>query len=262
MTDGRIVKSGGHVVKNVAGYDLGKLVSGSFGTLAAIVDATFKLSPILPASQTLVLRYADGEALAVDVARLTASQLEPLAIDVHVSIGSPEEPASVRRLLVRFATSPKATSVQSAGARALLTREVDVLEDAPESALWAEQVRRPWSGAGGVIRLSWLPAALPRVLALVDDVQRVAGGAVELTGRAAVGAGFLRVAADPRALRAAVELLRARGSAVANVIVLRQPAADDPIDVWGPAGSDAAIRHSVKTTFDPAGILNAGRGPV
>ena len=45
MTDGRLVKAGGTVVKNVAGYDLGKLVSGSHGTLAAIVDATFKLLP-------------------------------------------------------------------------------------------------------------------------------------------------------------------------------------------------------------------------
>ena len=50
MTDGRLVKAGGTVVKNVAGYDLGKLVSGSHGTLAAIVDVTFKLLPIPLAS--------------------------------------------------------------------------------------------------------------------------------------------------------------------------------------------------------------------
>ena len=54
-------------MKNVAGYDLGKLVSGSFGTLAAIVDATFKLLPMPHASATLLRRYADGNALARDV---------------------------------------------------------------------------------------------------------------------------------------------------------------------------------------------------
>ena len=57
-------------MKNVAGYDLGKLVSGSFGTLAAIVDATFKLVPLPPASATLVADYADADALARDVAAL------------------------------------------------------------------------------------------------------------------------------------------------------------------------------------------------
>ena len=50
MTDGRLVKAGGTVVKNVAGYDLGRLISGSFGTLAAIETATFKLAPLPAAS--------------------------------------------------------------------------------------------------------------------------------------------------------------------------------------------------------------------
>ena len=62
LTDGRLVKAGGTVVKNVAGYDLGKLVSGSFGTLAAIVDATFKLLPIPQASATLDASYDDGRS--------------------------------------------------------------------------------------------------------------------------------------------------------------------------------------------------------
>ena len=87
MTDGRIVRSGGHVVKNVAGYDLAKLISGSFGTLAAIVDATFKLLPIPRTSQTVVASYADGDALAADAARLASSQLEPVALDVQVLVG-------------------------------------------------------------------------------------------------------------------------------------------------------------------------------
>ena len=82
LTDGRIVKAGGHVVKNVAGYDLGKLASGSFGTLAAIVDATFKLLPIPQASATLDASYDDGEVLARDVMQVSTSQLEPMAFDV------------------------------------------------------------------------------------------------------------------------------------------------------------------------------------
>ncbi len=57
LTDGRLIKSGGNVVKNVAGYDLGKLISGSFGSLAAIVSATFKLTPLPAASSTLIATF-------------------------------------------------------------------------------------------------------------------------------------------------------------------------------------------------------------
>ena len=62
-TDGRLVKAGGHVVKNVAGYDLGKLMSGSFGSLAAIVTATFKLAPLPPATATLLSAFDGSSSL-------------------------------------------------------------------------------------------------------------------------------------------------------------------------------------------------------
>ena len=115
MTDGRLVKAGGTVVKNVAGYDLGKLVSGSHGTLAAIVDATFKLLPIPLASTTLVATYADGNALAHDVTVLSGSQVELSAFDMSVS----NEGRWI--LLMRMASSPAATAAQAAEARRLLT---------------------------------------------------------------------------------------------------------------------------------------------
>ena len=73
LTDGTLVKSGGHVVKNVAGYDLAKLLSGSHGSLAAIVDATFKLLPIPHTSKTVLASYADGDALSADAAMLAGS---------------------------------------------------------------------------------------------------------------------------------------------------------------------------------------------
>src|SRR5499427_9566622 len=63
-TDGVLSKAGGRVVKNVAGYDLSKLVAGSFGSLAAIVSATFKLAPIPAASKTLRIDLSEGTRLA------------------------------------------------------------------------------------------------------------------------------------------------------------------------------------------------------
>ena len=70
-------------MKNVAGYDLGKLVSGSFGSLAAIVTATFKLLPMPVAFHTLIATFRTGEAAARAAAALNDSQLEPIASEIH-----------------------------------------------------------------------------------------------------------------------------------------------------------------------------------
>src|SRR5712691_7744396 len=84
-TDGVLSKAGGQVVKNVAGYDLSKLMAGSFGSLAAIVTATFKLSPLPAASRTLVATARDPEDLTRLVHDVMASQLEPIAFEIHLS---------------------------------------------------------------------------------------------------------------------------------------------------------------------------------
>src|SRR5262245_56878132 len=120
LTDGRIVKAGGHVVKNVAGYDLGKLVSGSFGTLGAIVDATFKLLPIPQASTTLEATYDDGDVLSRDALQILASQLEPMAFDLRLE-------GATYRLRLLFASSPAAVSSQVEAAQRLLSRPSSVL---------------------------------------------------------------------------------------------------------------------------------------
>jgi glycolate oxidase FAD binding subunit len=254
LTDGRIVKAGGHVVKNVAGYDLGKLVSGSFGTLGAIVDATFKLLPIPQASATLEASYDDGEVLARDVMQVSTSQLEPMAFDVMLDDGH-------CRLRMLFASSPAAVSSQVESAQRLLSKPSVVVTGDPEMDLWTDQVRSPWAGSGAVIRFGWLPAKLADVVTLMHDVQQIAG-AVVMAGRAGAGAGLVRVDGDVRAQAAVVERLRS-SVWVGNVAVLRAtPELKQRVDVWGPASSAAAAATALKTMFDPAGILNAGRGPV
>ena len=262
MTDGRLVKSGGHVVKNVAGYDLAKLVSGSFGTIAAIVDATFKLLPIPQTSQTIVASYADGDALAADAASLAASQLEPVALDARVVLGQPgAEP--LRQLAVCFATSPEATRVQVVETRqGLATPSQQLLEGTAEGAWWSEHVRHPWTLAGSTVRLSWLPAALADVLRLVEELQRTSGGAMELTARTALGAGFLRLDGNDDAVAKAIEKLRAR-PIVTNVVVLRHGGAlKKSVDPWGTLPESVRLMQTLKRSFDPAGVLNAGRGPI
>jgi glycolate oxidase FAD binding subunit len=254
LTDGRIVKAGGHVVKNVAGYDLGKLVSGSFGTFGAIVDATFKLLPIPQASATVDASYDDGEVLARDVMQVSTSQLEPMAFDVMLDAGQ-------YRLRLLFASSPDAVSAQVESAQRLLSRPSMVVTGDPEMDVWVDQVRSPWAGTGAVIRFGWLPAKLADITTLVHDVQQMAGSIV-MCGRVGVGAGLMRVDGDMRTQAAVVERLRS-SVWVGNVAVLR--ASRDlkhHVDVWGPASSAADAARALKGMFDPAGILNAGRGPI
>jgi glycolate dehydrogenase FAD-binding subunit len=256
LADGNLVKAGGNVVKNVAGYDLGKLMSGSFGGLAAIVSATFKLAPRPAASSTVVAVFRNREAFVQAAAAIGSSQLEPAAFDLHVS--------GEHRLLIQFASAPAAVEAQEDAARRLMTDgEVEILSGARESELWANHGQQVWSERGAVLRLSWLPAALPHVLAVVDEIKQLGAASVELVGRTGVGAGLIRVHAEVPIQVAAIERLRKKPGVLGNVVVLRGAAAvKEQTDVWGLSSDVSTLLRGLKQALDPAGILGAGRGPV
>jgi glycolate oxidase FAD binding subunit len=255
LTDGRLVKSGGTVVKNVAGYDLGKLVSGSHGSYAAIVDATFKLLPVPPASSTLLATYAITDALARDVAGLSASQVELTSFDIRVTS------YAGLQLLLRTASSPAGVEAQASAAARLLSSPATRMSGEDERSLWAEQIRLPWAGGGTVVRFSWLPAKLPAVLSLLERLRRSDGRLTVFAGRT-MGAGLARFDGDEGACRAAIAELRASPD-LGHVVVLRATRSlKTQLDVWGPPAASAPMARSLKGMFDPAGILNAGRGPI
>jgi glycolate oxidase FAD binding subunit len=255
LTDGRLVKAGGTVVKNVAGYDLGKLVSGSFGTLAGIVDVTFKLVPVPASSATLVAWYQDPVALARDVAALDSSQIEPAAFDIRA-----EDAERPYQLKLRIATSPAARDAQIGAARTLITGDAAVLTDMAERAAWAAQLDTMSSG-DATVRFGWLPAQLPQVLTLLADVRRSDDVAVIFTGRV-LGTGTARLSGETTAVAAAVGRLRASAE-VGNVVLLRgSHELKARVDVWGPGRDSDRVVRAVKKALDPAAILNAGRGPI
>jgi glycolate dehydrogenase FAD-binding subunit len=255
LTDGRLAKAGGTVVKNVAGYDLGKLVSGSHGTLAGIVDVTFKLVPIPQASATLVAGYTNAAALARDVAALDATQIEAAAFDICAEGG--ETPFQLK---LRIATSPAARDAQIAAARSLVSGQTTILTDAAERAVWAAQLD-VLSHGDATVRFSWLPSRLLQVLELLTELQRAGHVQVLFAGRV-MGAGAARLIGEQTALGAAVERLRA-SSDVGNVVLLRgSRELKQRVDVWGPEWPSDRVARAVKQTLDPAGILNAGRGPI
>jgi glycolate oxidase FAD binding subunit len=263
-TDGRLVKAGGNVVKNVAGYDLGKLISGSCGSLAAIVSATFKLAPLPTSSATLAAAFRDPHRMTQAVSAIGSSQLEPSAFDLRASSDGRVSRSMPCRLLIQFATTPAAVGAQVEEARTLLPAdELDVLTGTGEAQLWRDHTRRLWESDGAVVRVSWLPAALDAVLALISDIGRDGSRSVELVGRAGVGAGLIRIEGDVATTVRAIERLRDQSDVVGHVVVLRADAAvKDQADVWGPTGDTAALLGAVKRALDPAGILNAGRGPL
>jgi glycolate dehydrogenase FAD-binding subunit len=267
LTDGRLIKAGGNVVKNVAGYDLGKLVSGSFGSLAAIVSATFKLTPLPAASSTLVATFERADSLVAALAAITSSQLEASAIEVrtasdeHASVGS----ASRRtyQLLLKFESTPGALNAHVQKARALAgDASCEVVAAGSEADVWRAHTRTIWASPGAVVKAAWLPASLGAVLAFMDDLRGTAAS-VELVGRAALGSGLFRFDADVHVQRNIVERLRSRSDVFRHVVVLRAGAQlKQQLDVWGQLGDAGLLGASVKHELDPHGILNAGRGPV
>jgi glycolate oxidase FAD binding subunit len=265
-TDGRLVKAGGNVVKNVAGYDLGKLVTGSFGSLAVVVRATFKLLPMAPAIATTRVRFAEPLAGAAAAHAVAASQLDPVALEIHARAGGSATGEPPVEIAVRFASTPVVVDAEVAKTARLMQRfECEPLpptRDAEDDAWWRAYGERPWEGTGAVARISWLPAALEGVLTLVNDLGRTAPR-VELTGRAGLGVGLLRVDGDGDTQLEAVRRLRERGDLLRQVTVLRAaPLVKGAIDVWGGPAGTATMHQAIKRAFDPAGILNAGRGPV
>ena len=255
LTDGRLAKAGGTVVKNVAGYDLGKLVSGSHGTLAGIADVTFKLVPIPQTSATLVAWYPDAAALARDVTALDATQIEPAAFDIRVEDG--ETPFQLK---LRIATSPAARDAQITAARSLISGQTTILTDAAEQSAWAAQLD-VLSHGDATVRFSWLPSRLLQVLELLAELQRAGHVRALFAGRV-MGAGAARLIGEQTALAAAVERLRGSPD-VGNVVLLRgSRELKERVDVWGPERASDRVARAVKQALDPVGILNARRGPI
>ena len=263
-TDGVLAKAGGQVVKNVAGYDLSKLVTGSFGSLAAIVSATFKLAPLPAASKTLTIDLPAGAALAPIVKAVMSSQLEPLAFEIRG-----EAKSLALHALLRFASLPTVVDAQIAQATTILRAcaagaTFTVVDGDAEQTLWREHAQRLWSDDGAIVRVSWLPANIDQMLAALKygPTFGIDTSDLEIVGRAAVGAGLARIGGDVDAQVRAIESLRA-STTVGNVVVVRGSAElAARVDVWGSHGDRQPLFDALKRTLDPHNVLNAGRGPL
>jgi glycolate oxidase FAD binding subunit len=257
--DGNLAKAGGQVVKNVAGYDLSKILSGSFGSLAAIVSATFKLSPVPPASSTIVIPHLSSISRIVEA--IAASQLEPSAFELDMLAVPGEKP--VLRCLLRFASFTEVVEAETANALARIAAVHPAfyeLTGDEERELWEGWRSRPWAQPGLVVRASWLPGKIADMFAIVSALsERVT---VEVIARIGVGSGLFRIEGSRKASLEAIGFMRAEPDVLGNVVVLRAPAELKSREwVWG-TGSANPIAAALKRELDPHGILGAGRGPI
>jgi len=246
LSDGTVAKAGGKVIKNVAGYDLAKLFTGSHGTLGAIVQLSVRLHPLPPETVTVTGEAGDPAAIAAAATDLSHSPLEQQSLDVRWHDGR-------GAVLVRFAgVAPR--SQAEAAERRLREQglDTDIAED--DEALWQAQRDGQRSAAGAVIKVSGLQTQLTSVLSVAGRL-----GAV-VVGRAGLGLSWLRLEdRGPGEMVAAIDEVR-RELAPASCPVLDAPAeVRRQIDPWGPLDPGALLlMRRVKERFDPAGVCNPG----
>jgi len=248
--DGRVARAGGKVVKNVAGYDLARMLCGSRGSLAVIASATFKLAPLAPVSRTVVATARNARACADLALAVSASPTAPSAIEVE----SPPH-----RLLIRFESTARAADAEADTASSLcLAQGADarVVADDEERSLWSDYERTVWGDAidGVLVKVSVLPTEVGELL---DQ-----GGATLAAGRAALGVLYLRADGVAKAPEWLDQLrLRARRRGGSAVVVKASPVLEGRLDVWGELPGSHSVAGAVKARFDPNNILNPGGGP-
>jgi glycolate oxidase FAD binding subunit len=278
LGDGRLVRSGGKVVKNVAGYDAHKLHIGALGTLGVIAEATFKVAPIPERRQTLLAAFTDPHLPARALELLRAAPLQPIALaalnrggelatpPLHAFLAG--QPTHIV-VAARFAGAAGAVQRQireavrrcvQAGARTIELGEDD---DAP---LWAAlaEFSAP-AGDGSLLLRAGAPApTVGAVAALLERTGLRAGWAPAQLAVAGVGLVFSRWAtagAAPAAVAAAVAAVRDELRPLGGYAVVEEaPAALAPaLDIWGPPPDGATVMRSLRAAWDPAGILSPGR---
>jgi glycolate oxidase FAD binding subunit len=255
---GEIVKTGGRVMKNVTGYDISKLITGSFGTLAAIAQATVKVLPAPEDERTLLIRGLDDAA-----AMLTMSKALGGAEDVSAAAHLPRAAAS--RTPLKSANSSttllrlEGTAASVAHRLSLLQRQLDkpaeALEHNESAAIWrAVRDLAPFREDVGeaLWRLSVPPAAGASVIHDLGETDLYfydwGGGLIWLSLPAAGDGGAARLRGAIAALGGHATLVRAPSALRAAIDVFQPP--DEAL---------ATLMRRVKESFDPLGRFNPGR---
>jgi glycolate oxidase FAD binding subunit len=245
LADGTIAKTGGKVVKNVAGYDLHKLMTGSFGTLGVIADVNFRLHPLETQSRTWTAEAADPSYFESPLRALLDSQIIPSGMQIRID-------AQQCALDIREAATPACLDEHTA----LLNKffaPIPIRES--NESIWQAQQDLFDRPEAIVLKASLLPTQICSTLSELRQSASTAGA--ELTAVAQCN-GLVNIAlkAAPDATLAIVNRLRRKCS----VVVLQLPSElRSRIDVWGPDSNALPLMREIKRRFDSERILNPGR---
>ncbi|MFN8501425.1 FAD-binding oxidoreductase [Kouleothrix sp.] len=266
LADGRLVASGGRVVKNVAGYDTHKLHIGALGTLGVIAQATLKVAPLPEHSATLVFACASRAVALALAARLREPPLAPVSLLLSAGAGTTE------LVIARFngiAAAVRRQSQLAAEAGLALGAARKALDD--DRPLWQAlagfanprlKYERFGDSAALIIRAGAPPGALADTLALAEQLAPEAAAA-RVLGYAGVGLVYARWHLDPpdgEAAARALGALRARLAAIGGYAAVEDaPASLGLIDRWGAPPPTIELMRGVKAAWDPQAILNRGR---
>jgi glycolate oxidase FAD binding subunit len=248
--DGKLVQSGGMVVKNVAGLDMGKLMIGSFGTLAAIASVNFKLTPRPAVARTVLFTFEDLKSAMGARDAAIRGVLHPVAVDLLNPV-----------LSAQLGLKAFTVAVMFAGNEAIIERSIrEATAFGPLKTLTVDEEQRFWSSLysvtprhlekfreGAVVRLSTTLAECGEALGSVEG----AGHAHAASG--VVRGWFTRPDSAARWLAAGVK----RGWK--GVVEFAAESARPNLTLWPEPGGDFAIMREVKHMFDPENLLNRGR---
>lgn len=239
--DGKIAKSGGMVVKNVAGFDMAKLMIGSFGTLAAMTVVNFKVAPMPPETRTFAMRLNTAAECMAARDRIVRGVLQPPAVDAL-------NPAAARRVgLDGFVLL-----IEAGGSAAVMARYANELVGAEQ--MEGERERELWTAIREftpVFVAEHAEARVVRVSATLSETAKVfASTMAPAVSRAASGVSYLHFENEELA---AEWTARPETAAWRYVFEYGQAGSN------GCFGSDFEMMKAVKDLFDPTSILNPGR---
>lgn len=257
---GRVSKGGGMVVKNVSGFDMMKLYLGSFGTLAVIASANFKLLPIARAAASLLCIFDEPASAFAALEALQLTQLTPTAAEYlnrgalarldlagacALALRSEGLPAAVERHMTDMATLATRN-----GARA--TQRLDAVADIDLWGRIADLSETDGLAADeALLKLSTLPAELDQTLGQLEVLAERAGQSAAINARALTGVLYARL----RSVTA--EALQQLHGAMPAIQWIATTLPDAPR--WGTPPPGLELMRRIKAEFDPLGLLNPGR---
>ena len=268
--DGRLAKAGGRVVKNVAGYDVMKLMIGSHGSLGVITSANFRLFPRPKQTATFLGEFADGKSALEFCGLVRRSPLSPICLEIvspraHEYIGDSGETWVV--------------AVRPSGSDTVLGRYRRDLRSSTSKELTGAEEERFWSGvrefAGTVAKkhqnammmeVHLRPSAACEVLATAERAAADHNFLFAAVGRAGVASlvpALVPLSVDPPSVtqyaNAVAAIRKAMPKDGAAVVVRCPREAKAYFSVWGETANDIEAMKAVKRVLDPNGIMNRGR---